>query len=219
MLPFWRVFFVTVLDLTALVDLATPADLVVPADFAVLERDRPAPAVGVFAREGAGDVARTEPDFVAVSVVWLSPRLFTPRSDRVGLDGIRPLATGVEELRLTPRPTFSTEKLLLRLFATLTRFPASSSLLESSPPRRLPAVNVLCRLMFELVRVCQAPPLLDVPYGGESLPDITEPSRRFEPPLKNFESDAMKPFFFGLFRMLDESDGARCTAGLSLFAA
>lgn len=134
-----------------------PLDFVVPvdmADFTVFERDRLAAAVGVFLPEGVGEVALTAPrvgevalegpGFFAVRVVWLPPALLAPRSDRVGLAGMRPLARGVLELRLTwpARPIFSTENVLFRLLATLTSFPDSSSLLESSPRRALPPVKV-----------------------------------------------------------------------------
>jgi hypothetical protein len=115
------------------------------------------------------------------------------------------------------RPTFSTDQVELRLLDTLTRLPVSSSLDESSPPPRRPYVEV-DRLMLLSVRVCQPappppPPARPLPYGGESRPERTEPSRLLLGPLKKREMEAKKPRFFFCPWTLDVSEDPRRTLG------
>jgi hypothetical protein len=153
--PLARVFFVAVP-----VDLAVPADLTEVVLLIVLDREM---VVG-----GLFCVGVAAPDRLTRPVTVLS----LPCRFMGAFCGIRPLATGTFEFRLTvlaregarsTLPTWSTDQVLEpRLLETLTKFPGSSSLEESSPPRRAPPNMDEDRLMLLSVRVCQ-PPLLPDP--------------------------------------------------------
>lgn len=162
-------------------DLSVPVVLAVPTDAVDLGGAPPAEVVDlaadavdltVFDRAmvPVGVLAPARPvGFLAVTVEVLpGARLPAPRSDRVGLEGISPLAIGRPEFRLFPpilpvlRPTLSTDQVLFLLLDTLTRFPPSSSEEESSslPPRR--PKPELARFKLVSVRV-DHPPLEEVP--------------------------------------------------------